>query len=96
MAQNALELSVSMANNTTPNTSVIQDASVVSKMKTFIDERPDLEEYMKKNKDFVNRAQAYSRNIAEIHDRLRSFCEDKDLLVQEISNDVRDSILLDC
>lgn len=96
MAQNAMELSVSLPNNSTPNTSTIQDTSIVSKMKSYMDERPDLEAFISNNAKFFERAASYSTKIGEINERLDTFCDDRDKLVLEISNDVRDDILLDC
>lgn len=96
LAQNALELSISVPNNNLSNVSTIQDTSIVSKMKSFIDEKPDLEEFMTANSKFVDRAAQHCKKLGEIHGRINTFCIEKDKLVLEISRDVREQILLDC
>lgn len=65
-------------------------------MKSFIDEKPDLEAFMANNAKFVSRASLHCSKISEIHGRLNTFSEEKDQMVMEISRDVRDQILLDC
>lgn len=96
MAQNALELSVSVPNNSTPNTSINQDTSIVTKMRTYIDERPDLRAFTENNAKFIDCATMHSTKIAEIHGRLNQFGDTKDKLILEISHDIRDDILQNC
>lgn len=96
IAQNALEISVSQPNTSTPNTSTIQDTSIVSKMKSYADERPEWDEFLSNNSHFFKTAASYSIKLNTINDKLSMVCDERDKLVLEISNDVRDDILLDC
>lgn len=96
IAENELELSNGVPNQSIPNTSGVQDTSIVYKMKTYTEERPDFDEYYENNRKFLALALQQSKKMTEISERLNTFCENRNKLIQEISDDVRDDILLSC
>lgn len=96
VAQNALEISINAPRTSIPNTSTNADASFVSKMKTFIDERPDINEFMDANAKFFQQGAMHAAKVGKFNDRVDTLENENEKLVMEISNDIRDSILLDC
>lgn len=85
-----------MPNNSTPNVSYGQDNSSIPKMKAYIDERPDLEAFLAENARFFKQAETHLKRHQDIHTRFNDVCVQKQKFISEISNDVRDDILLDC
>lgn len=73
-----------------------QDMSNISRMKAYVDERPDLEAFLADNARFFKRAETHLKRHQDIHTRFNDLCVQKQKFICEISNDVRDDILLDC
>lgn len=81
-----------------PNVSSMSNSenNFLFKIKTYVEEQPDLDQFIKDNATAFEKANEHLINFAALHRHYNAMCDQKEKLLLEVSNDLRDEILLDC
>lgn len=70
--------------------------SFLFKIKAYLEDQPDVEQFIKDNARAFEKANEHLTRYGALRGHYNAVCEQKEKLLLEVGNDLRDDILLDC